>query len=60
MWPSHAKVSVRTAERTASELACEQAPSEGGKKIGAGGKKIRRAKRAVKREKKEFRELRSP
>jgi len=53
---SHAKtfvtMSVRTAERTASELACEQAPSEGGKKTdGDGPKKIRRAKRAVKREK---------
>ena len=40
---SHTKtlltVSVRTAERTASDLACEQAPSEGGKKIRRGRKK---------------------
>ena len=47
-------VSVRTAERTASEPACEQAPSEAGKKIRRGRKKkiIRRAKRAVNCEKK--------
>ena len=51
---SHAKtfltVSTRTVERTASELGCKQAPSEGGKKIRWEPKKtIRRAKRAVKR-----------
>ena len=51
-------ISVRTAERTANELACKPAPSEGRKKNPAS--KVKRAVKSEQKKKKEFRKLRFP